>query len=247
MSHIYIIYQITNKVNEKFYIGLHKTKNVNDGYFGSGIAIKAAIEKYGIKNFEKTILHVFHDSKQAREKEIEIVTEELVKNPMCYNLTVGGYGGFHYIRAENKHKLNKGKKVIHSKNLNATARVSPDVLPKYLELGWEMGFLPESLQKMSESGKVKIQSEKHRSKNSETKTETSILEHIETGKRKFIKKEIIQDYINDGWRLLDSGKKNRGKIMIHNLKLNKIIRIDPADFEKYSKQGWKKGFLPRKR
>jgi len=32
----HIIYQITNKVNNKIYIGLHSTKDINDGYMGSG-------------------------------------------------------------------------------------------------------------------------------------------------------------------------------------------------------------------
>ena len=59
----YTIYKITNNVNGKYYIGKHQTKDLNDGYMGSGKFIKRAIEKYGVKNFTKEIIHVFDNEK----------------------------------------------------------------------------------------------------------------------------------------------------------------------------------------
>lgn len=52
----YLIYQITNNINGKIYIGKHETFKIDDNYFGSGIKIQAAIKKYGLENFTKTIL-----------------------------------------------------------------------------------------------------------------------------------------------------------------------------------------------
>ena len=52
----YIVYKITNQINGKFYIGVHATSDVNDGYMGSGKYLKRAQNKHGIENFTKEIL-----------------------------------------------------------------------------------------------------------------------------------------------------------------------------------------------
>jgi hypothetical protein len=84
------IYKITNKVNSKIYVGYHSTNDLNDDYFGSGVALKRAIEKYGKDSFFKEILYVYDNEKLALEKEKEIVNENFVSSDLNYNLTVGG-------------------------------------------------------------------------------------------------------------------------------------------------------------
>lgn len=93
----YYIYQIKNKLNGKIYIGVHKTSNMDDGYMGSGKVICAAIDKYGIENFEKTILENFENSEEMFKREKEIVTEEFLSRSDVYNLRRGGTGGFDYL------------------------------------------------------------------------------------------------------------------------------------------------------
>ena len=53
----FYLYQIINKLNDKIYVGVHKTDNLNDGYMGSGKILNRAIKKYGVENFEKDIYH----------------------------------------------------------------------------------------------------------------------------------------------------------------------------------------------
>lgn len=93
----YTIYKITNKLNGKTYIGKHKTKNLNDGYMGSGKILNHAINKHGIHNFSKEILFQFDNEEEMNAKEAELVTEEFVNQDTNYNLCPGGHGGFGYI------------------------------------------------------------------------------------------------------------------------------------------------------
>jgi hypothetical protein len=104
----YTIYQITNKVNGKIYIGMHQTKNLNDGYMGSGMLIQKAIKKYGIENFVKTIMFTFDNEHDMKEKEKELVTEEFLERQDVYNLCPGGKGGWGYLNKTGKN--NSGRK-----------------------------------------------------------------------------------------------------------------------------------------
>lgn len=89
----FVIYKITNKINSRFYIGMHITENPNDGYLGSGKRIKAEVKKYGKENFVKEILEYLPDRIALANREKEIVNEELLQNPLCLNLKNGGEGG----------------------------------------------------------------------------------------------------------------------------------------------------------
>lgn len=89
----HIVYRITNLVNRKEYIGAHSTKNLDDGYMGSGKFLKLAIQKYGIDNFKKEILHIYSTPIEMFECERILVNDEYVKRKDTYNLAIGGKGG----------------------------------------------------------------------------------------------------------------------------------------------------------
>jgi hypothetical protein len=90
----FTIYKTTNKNNGKYYIGAHKTKDINDNYIGSGVYLKRAIEKYGRNNFEKEILFVYDNEEEMFLKEQELV---VIDPEISYNMTPGGKGGFDHI------------------------------------------------------------------------------------------------------------------------------------------------------
>jgi len=93
----YIFYKTTNLVNGKIYYGVHKTEILNDGYLGSGVAIKAAIKKYGRHKFIRETIRSFEDRESMYAYEREFVTEEIVGLETTYNQTIGGFGGFSHI------------------------------------------------------------------------------------------------------------------------------------------------------
>src|ERR1035437_4224431 len=93
----YYLYKITNVLNDKIYVGVHKTKSLDDGYMGSGKIIRSAIAKHGISNFSKDILEFFDTSEAMYAREAEFVNEEFLLREDVYNLRRGGYGGFEYI------------------------------------------------------------------------------------------------------------------------------------------------------
>lgn len=83
-------YQTKNLINDKTYIGIHSTENINDGYLGSGLALMKAIEKYGKENFSMIPLDFFDTRDEALEEEAFLVTEETVNDRNNYNLVTGG-------------------------------------------------------------------------------------------------------------------------------------------------------------
>ena len=84
------LYRITNLVNQKIYIGIHSTDNLNDGYFGSGVIIRKAIKYHGKENFIIEILEWFDWRCEAANREEHIVNYDFIKRCDTYNCKIGG-------------------------------------------------------------------------------------------------------------------------------------------------------------
>lgn len=89
----FTVYETTNIVNGKKYVGMHATNNIEDNYIGSGRLLKAAIKKYGKESFKKEILHVFDNFEDMAEMEKMLCNEEVMNSTEYYNLKEGGAGG----------------------------------------------------------------------------------------------------------------------------------------------------------
>lgn len=91
-----LVYRMYNQLNGRYYIGVHVTNDIGDGYLGSGKIIRRAILDHGVKAFVKEILFDFPTEKEAYDKERELVTTDTIlpKNKMSYNVKPGGEGGY---------------------------------------------------------------------------------------------------------------------------------------------------------
>jgi hypothetical protein len=105
----HFVYKTTCVPTGKYYIGVHSERRKSDGYIGCGICsdgsairlkkrgVKSAfidsVLKYGYKNFHREILIEFESASEAYDYESKIVNFELVNNPNCLNIRLGGAGG----------------------------------------------------------------------------------------------------------------------------------------------------------
>lgn len=85
------VYMIRCKVTNKLYIGQHKGK-LDRKYWGSGVWIKRAIKKYGVENFERTILDCCDNQEELNRSEIAYISlYRKLWSPGLYNIADGGY------------------------------------------------------------------------------------------------------------------------------------------------------------
>lgn len=159
---------------------------------GSGKALREAILKYGIDNFKKEIIKYFDTFQEACDYEREIVNEELLKNPNCYNLVEGGYYLNDKIIAKKKTTLNKIKHQSGENNSNYNKKwikkdsqciaVSKDELDEYLQNGWILGRIVDC-SKIKELNKI-----------------PSVWICNESGETKHIDKKLLDEYLENGWK-----------------------------------------------
>lgn len=123
----YFIYQTTNLVNGKIYIGKHGTFDIEDRYFGSGPVLRRAIKKYGIENFEFKVLIELQNEEELRLLESMVVNEDFINRPDVYNCMIGGQGGDTWSRLDHGHSDETKKKLSER---SKAAQQRPEVRQK---------------------------------------------------------------------------------------------------------------------
>jgi hypothetical protein len=111
----YYIYKTTCNVTGKYYIGMHSTSNLDDGYVGSGKRLWKSLNKHGKENHSIEILEWYSDRNSLKLREKELVNEEILNDPMCMNLVIGGGGG-KISEDQQKHRSSCGGKSAWLKN-----------------------------------------------------------------------------------------------------------------------------------
>lgn len=90
----HVIYKTTCRVTGRYYIGMHSTDDLADGYIGSGIRLWKSIRKHGAEQHVCEVLE-HHPSREAlRLREKQLVDDKLLQDPMCMNLALGGSHGW---------------------------------------------------------------------------------------------------------------------------------------------------------
>ena len=100
-------------------------------YYGSGILITRAIEKYGKTKFKREILKEFDTIEEAYEYEASIVNQKFVDRADTYNLRVGGLG----TRYSKRSMI--GRKWMNKDGQNKI--IEKKLVEIYLEDGWKFG------------------------------------------------------------------------------------------------------------
>src|SRR6185312_2910625 len=225
----YLVYKITNRFNNKIYIGVHSTLNESDRYMGSGVEIKEALKKEGRKSFIKEILFIFDTKEEMLNKEKELVTKEFCMDANTYNRIEGG--GTHltldmipcddknggcillykedprWLSGEYQHiakgqKNEKGWILTKDKNNNFFRIKKDDIRDTSGELiPFSKGGVVKGFEvkKCTQEHKQKIGLANSEKQKGQANSQFGTCWVTKAGINKKIKKENFDEYINQGW------------------------------------------------
>ena len=208
----YLVYKTTCLLNGKIYIGQHQTDDINDEYLGSGKYLKRDIRNFGKENFKREILFDFDNFADMDNKEKELVTEEFIAREDTYNVRLGGQnpelsdlcrlGGLKVaMRCKtdpeyNRRLLDKKRMVMRMEWKTNPERFRNCCCfnPSFRKTFLGKHHTEETKQKMREKAHLRTGK-----KNSSFGTVWIYNENL--GQNKKVKKEQVDDFLNQGWKL----------------------------------------------
>lgn len=198
------IYKITCNITNRFYIGMHSTDNLNDGYFGSGKRLWFSINYHGKENHAKEILEYLPSRILLKEREKELVNKELLSEDLCMNLKEGGDGGFS--SEEHMIKCSKAGGQVHAKRLiddeeyrNRMNLKSSVLLKRAHKEGKFLNSLRFKGKTHSEETKQLISEKRKGTGTGETNSQFGTCWITKDSVNKKIKKEDLESYLKEGW------------------------------------------------
>lgn len=242
----HIVYQTTNTVNNMIYVGAHSTDIIEDGYLGSGHRLTLAIEKYGVKSFTRSILHIFDTPEEMFLKEAEIVNIEFLKRPDVYNIVEGGFGGYN--------KGTTGLKHLYHPKSGKRCAVHPNTIPIMLQEGWIIGrnmsstkntiWIHKDLEKKMIPLNQLEQYVKDGWKQGLPKSPTygkAWIYHLNTNEYSLCDLNELESKLSNGWIRKKWAPIEKGNCWINNGEEN--LRIPKNSLQSYIDQGWSRGMI----
>lgn len=121
------IYKTTNLINNRVYIGQHKSEVFDFKYKGSGKILLQAFEKYGKDNFKCELIQECFSKDELDQCEKFYIDKYSKLYSDLYNITQGGFGG-------------SASGYISIRNIDGKCkRILPDELDQYVKLGYVKG------------------------------------------------------------------------------------------------------------
>jgi hypothetical protein len=204
---IHYLYKTTCLITGRWYIGMHSTCNLEDGYMGSGKRLRYSIRKYGKENHIKEILEFFESRELLIEAEKKAITEDMITDNDCMNLKSGGTGGF----SSEEHRIkfsmcgNKAFKYKMLNDIDFKNRFSEikKVDTKKRILNGNIKFWKDNYnwcgKKHSDKTKEKMSEAKKNACFGEKNSQYGTCWITKDSINKKIKKEDLETYLNDGW------------------------------------------------
>ena len=204
---IHYLYKTTCLITDRYYIGMHSTNNLEDGYMGSGKRLSYSLRKHGIDNHKKEILEFFESRELLIEAEKKAITPDMITDNNCMNIMSGGTGGFISVEQQRYRASCGGKagtKVLWQgeNRIKNQLRMSTQIKKLWQDdkkrrimlknIDWtNKQHSEETKQKMSQSSKgMGI---------GKTNSQYGTCWITKDGLNKKIKKEELDLFIQDGW------------------------------------------------
>jgi hypothetical protein len=182
---------------------MHSSSNLEDGYIGSGKKLWNSVRKHGRENHIIEILEWYPDRSSLKEREKELVNEALLLDPMCLNLAIGGNGGF--INSESAKAGAKGMNAkiwkddeFRMRNSVRKSKMNEELHRKGViqAPSWKgKTHTEETKRKIGEKNSLSQKGEKN-SQFGKIWVKNELLK-----KSSKIEKQLLQEYLSNGWTL----------------------------------------------
>ena len=245
------IYRILNKITKKCYIGETKCKDVSKRWnqhkqtieINKGCpALRDAVKKYGIDNFEFSVLIICFDDERFKY-EIEYIKKYNSVVPNGYNLTNGGEGGgfqgkTHTEEVKNSIKNKLKQKYIDNPELkeqlserNKIVMSNPEVREKI-----KNGILnSEKMKKMIEDKRIGNYEQIKHSEERKNKISESLKKYHATNNKIKIKQyDIDNNLLNEYTSISDASRKTSIQKKLISLYLRRKTNIAGGFIWKYA-------------